>query len=117
MREICQQKTKAEDTDVQVYFTEKNSKNQVIMCILYFAQSGKLCYNREASLVALKLIWVLIQGTGFYPTPKNKFQIFTNGKIMKKAHSKRIEQQSCFILHLLILPLSESFLVWRYKSD
>lgn len=79
MRKICQQKTKAEGTDVQVYFTEKGSKNQVITCILYLAQSGSP--NREAPLLSLKLIWVLIQGTGSYPTPKNKFQIFTMAKL------------------------------------
>lgn len=60
MRKTYQQKTKAEGIDVQVYFTEKNSKNQVIVCILYSAQPGKLCYNREAPLLALKLIWVII---------------------------------------------------------
>lgn len=49
------------------------------------------------------------------PHPKEQISNIFNGKIINQAYSKRTEQQSYFIPHLLILPLSENFLVWRYN--
>lgn len=40
-----------------------------------------------------------------------------SGKIINKGHSKKHQATRSPLLHLLILPSSESFSVCRYKSD